>query len=169
MICRGRLRLALNAICICACVLSMLALGGVSAWNWVSYWRLSGWARVEGNLTRVNARNTCANKRDVPPESGQCCELEAEYTYCVAGKQYTGSGIGTERFGSPEVRSRRYAALKQAKAEGRPVDVWINPGNPAESALFRTEIEDDWYFGIALPFLVLCFAGFSVVRKSRNA
>ena len=80
-----------------------------------------------------------------------------------AGKPYTGSRLGMSKVGGSdniddwhhEVNAR----LEDARAAGKPVTVWVNPDNPAESVLDR---EMRWGELLFLVPFSLAFGGVGV-------
>jgi hypothetical protein len=95
--------------------------------------------------------------------SGDTFRAEGRYRYAFGGKAYTGNRLGISAMGgSDNIDDWHHevnAKLEAARAAGRPVTVWVNPDNPAES-VFDREIR--WSELLFLVPFSLAFGGVGV-------
>ena len=65
-----------------------------------------------------------------------------DYTYAFRGKEYRGDRLGVNPIGGTDNvdswHDDMYSMLSEAQAQKKPITVWVNPDNPAESMVDRT-------------------------------
>jgi Protein of unknown function (DUF3592) len=105
--------------------LAGLAILGVGLWGSYRSSRAGGWPTTEGQLTKVELKET----RD----DGTTYQVEVQYTYSVAGNAYSGDRLAFGYSGSSERETHLqiYEKLKAAKT----VTVRYDPGDPSVSTL----------------------------------
>ena len=123
---KGRILLALFA-------LPFAAVGAWMSWSvgntLYSAWQMSGWPTTEAYLSSGGYET----------HSGDSLTYEAyaEYTYTWDGRTYRGNrvgiGSGADNIGDYQQDTGR--TLQRAASNGRPVTVYVNPEDPAESIL----------------------------------
>lgn len=146
------------------CILLILVL---SLWNLADYRRSTDWIPVKGVIQTLVIADP-AGREVSPPWSGNG-KLLCEYDYEVEGQGYSGNEIGVETFEGSSPRARRYRELSASFSEGKPVTVWVNPGSPTQSALFREVLSEMW-FGPALGlfWFTALFLGLRYSRRRRK-
>ena len=85
------------------------------------------------------------------------------YQYMVDGKRYHGDRLGTNILGGTDdvddFHDRVREHLSAAKAENKPITVWVNPDNPSES-MFDRDIR--WKLMMFASVFALAFGGVGV-------
>ncbi|MGV3572173.1 MAG: DUF3592 domain-containing protein [Ramlibacter sp.] len=109
-------------------------------------WSVRSWQAVPGQVLEVEI------------ETGQrrLVTTEVRYRYTFGGMEYESSRIGIGKAGGDSVGSwqrRWYNRLSDARANGRPVTVWVDPKRPHRAVLDR---EIRWGMVIFhIPFALL--------------
>ncbi len=147
-----------------ACLLFAIPFGGVGVFaTWAigstvsDAWRAREWVRVRATVQDANLAVSSGS------EGGSTYQASGSYRYAFGGRQYTGNRLGISTLGGSdniddwhhEVSGR----LADARAAGKPVTVWVNPDNPAESVLDR---ELRWGQVLFLVPFSLAFGGVGV-------
>lgn len=133
------------------CLLFAIPFGGVGAGaSWVLYRMIQDGHRAE-DWVRVKASVDSFGNGSV------------NYHYTFAGKDYSGDRLGANPIGGTDNVDSWHedmaAMLSEAKSSGKPITVWVNPGNPSESMVDRTI---RWKLAVfAIPF-ALGFGGVGV-------
>jgi hypothetical protein len=147
-----------------ACLLFAIPFGGVGVFaTWTigstlhDAWRARDWVRVMATVEEARLHSSSGS------EGGETYKAEGRYRYAFAGAQYTGSRLGLSRMGGSDNiddwHQEVNARLAEARSAGRPVPVWVNPGNPAESVFDR---ELRWGELLFLVPFSLAFGGVGV-------
>ena len=130
---------------IAGCLIFAVCFGGVGV--------LTGWLAGTVVYDGIRARDWVAVEAEVTGED--------VYRYVFAGSTYTSERLTLLRMGSSDVdgSDEVSARLSQAKSEGKPVRVWVNPADPHESVAER---RIPWMFLVAMSPFVLAFGGVGV-------
>jgi hypothetical protein len=87
----------------------------------------------------------------------------AEYRYTFQGREYHGDRLGANPIGGTDNidswHDDIYSMLASAKSENKPITVWVNPANPAESMVDRTI---RWKLVMFASVFALAFGGVGV-------
>lgn len=147
-----------------ACLLFAIPFGGVGVWaTWaigstlLEAHRAQDWVKVRATVEDANLQTSSGG------DGGTTYRAEGRFRYAYGGKQHTGTRLGISTMGGSdniddwhhEVNAR----LEDARAAGRPVTVWVNPDNPAESVFDR---EPRWGQVLFLVPFSLAFGGVGV-------
>jgi len=143
------------------CLLFAVPFGGVGVFaTWAigstlaEAHRAQAWVRVRATVEEATLQGG---------GSGDTFRAEGRYRYAFGGKAYTGNRLGISAMGgSDNIDDWHHevnAKLEAARAAGRPVTVWVNPDNPAES-VFDREIR--WSELLFLVPFSLAFGGVGV-------
>lgn len=125
-----------------ACLLFAVPFGGVGAWATWSIgstlhdaWRARQWVRVPATVEDASLTTSGSSDGD------DTFRAEGRYRYVFEGRRYASSRLGlSTKGGADNIDDWHHevsARLQEARAAGRPVDVWVNPGKPAESVFDR--------------------------------
>lgn len=125
-----------------ACLLFAVPFGGVGVFaTWAigstlqEAWRAKEWVRVKASVEGATLHSSHGS------EGGTTYRAEGTYRYAFQGKPYSGSRLGLSAIGgSDNIDDWHHevsATLEDARAAGKPITVWVNPDNPAESVLDR--------------------------------
>lgn len=147
-----------------ACLLFAVPFGGVGVFaTWAigstvhEAWRAKEWVRVKASVEGASLHASSGS------EGGETYRAEGSYRYVFAGKPYSGSRLGLSKVGgSDNIDDWHHevsATLEDARAAGKPITVWVNPDNPAESVLDR---EIRWSELLFLVPFSLAFGGVGV-------
>ncbi len=151
---------------IAAVCIVLLAVFGLL--KWYDMWRTSDWIVVDGIITRLATGSHGRGESQVPESQG-CCLVLCDYTYGFGETTYTNDKVTGVWFDALSCESPEYLVLKQCQERGEHIQVWVNPEEPAESVLFRTELAAEMFFGPALAALFLiAWAMSAVVRRERR-
>lgn len=83
-------------------------------------------------------------------------ELKARYRYQYHGRSYESTRVGFSGSGADNIGSWQedwHDILQQAREEGRPVQVWIDPAQPEEAVIDRSVRWAKFLF--LMPFVIL--------------
>lgn len=125
-----------------ACLLFAVPFGGVGAWATWSIgstlhdaWRARQWVRVPATVEDASLATSSNSDGD------DTFRAVGRYRYEFGGKRYTSGRLGLSTMGGSDNiddwHQEVSARLEEARAAGRPVDVWVNPGKPAEAVFDR--------------------------------
>jgi hypothetical protein len=130
------------------CLLFALPFGGVGLG--------AAWAMATMVYDGLRAQDWVRVKATVSETSGT-------YHYTVGGRQYANDRRGTVRIdGTSDVDDfdqRVASILESGRSEKRPITVWVNPDNPAESMVDR---DIRWMLFVFLVPFALAFGGVGV-------
>ncbi len=114
-------------------LLAGLVIGGfavVNLWHW---WDARDWEPVPARILSADL----SQHRD--SDGATTYQAKAEYQYEWAGQRYTGDRVGFSG-GADNVGDFHHDAFREldsARRTGRPVTIWIDPDDPAESVVYR--------------------------------
>lgn len=143
------------------CLVVALVFGGVGAF---ASWAI-GSTIAEAHRTRDWVRVKATVERASLATGSQSATFHAEgaYRYSFAGREYSGSRLGLSKVGGSDNIDDWHEAvnarLEDARAAGRPITVWVDPDNPADSVLDRDIRWNEIVFFV--PF-ALAFGGVGV-------
>ena len=122
--------------------LSLFALpfAGVGVWMLWSIgatladaWEMRDWVQVEAQLTDAGYETRSGDDSDT-------YEAYASYRYRFAGREFTGSRVGTAGGGDNigDYQQDIGRSLQSSHQRGEPILVYVNPDNPAEAIIDRS-------------------------------
>ena len=110
-----------------------------------------GWGVTSGTILDPNL--TLAGKKNIERKN-QGFEQTINYEYTIDGVKYESNSVSREIY------------LNQADfPQGKVVDVYYNPTNPAETVLVRTKVQKLYLYGIMGFSLVIIFVTFYSLKK----
>ncbi len=147
-----------------ACLLFAVPFGGVGVFaTWAigstlhDAWRAREWVPVKASVQNASLATSSSSDGDTTYRA------VGTYRYAYGGTSYSGSRLGFSAIGGADNiddwHQEVTARLEGARTAGRPVDVWVDPANPAESVLDRGIRWGELLF--LLPFS-LAFGGVGV-------
>jgi hypothetical protein len=84
---------------------------------------------------------------------------EAAYRYVIDGREHVSERVTLLRVGTSDVDNAGHDILARARSEKKPLTVFVNPANPAESVVDRTI---PWMFVVGMIPFVFGFGGVGV-------
>lgn len=136
------------------------AIGVLCSWGiyktFENSWSTSDWVKVKANVLQ-------ADLVDGGKRRSKTYRASATYAYEYQGRRYQSSSIAVDPFGGGDNvgtwQEEMGNFLMAAKADKRPITVWVNPADPTQAFVDR---EVRWgLIGLLLPF-ALVFGGVGV-------
>ena len=125
---------------------------GASLLDWQ---KMQSWESVSANVTNGGYKTTSS-------DDGETYKAYAEYTYRYDGRSYTGTRVAIDDMSDNigNFHQDLGKRLENAAENGKPVTVFVNPDNPAESVVSR---DMRWgMFGFKSIFLI-AFGGIGLL------
>ena len=123
-------------------LLAMAAFGVPSAWFLGEAWPSFRDYHASRDWVKARAQVLAVAAKPADGAFGPDQMLEARYQYAIAGREYGGTRLQwrdpLDAAGDAGWKQDMQEHLAKAKAEGRPVSVYVNPDRPEESIVDRS-------------------------------
>lgn len=96
-------------------------------------WRMQAWVPVPAEVLSAELVTSRSDDSDT-------FRATVQYRYVFGGREYDGHRVAINDGGADNIgdfQRQRAGELMAARSDGRPIEVWVNPENPAEAVYHR--------------------------------